>query len=110
MAALLSYLIFIIAILLFIFWIRQFIDLMGRSDDSFSGKYDKPIWAAVLLLTFVIGALVYAIANLKQKITQPEDIKTAPKENPEPCLKCGKTIPPDAINCPFCGWSYQENK
>ncbi|MBN1972826.1 MAG: hypothetical protein JW787_04260 [Sedimentisphaerales bacterium] len=108
-AALLPLLVVIVAVLLFLFWLRQFIDLMTQSDDSFPGKYDKPVWVAVLLLTGAIGALVYVIYKVKQEAKQPEDIEMAPRDYPESCLKCGKTIPPDAAKCPSCGWSYNNN-
>ena len=110
MAAFFYIVIFLVAILLLIFWIRQFFDLMARTDDTFPGKYDKVIWAAVFLLTYVFGAFLYLIFKLEEDITQITESKKARIEYPQPCLKCGKTIPPDATKCPSCGWSYQNEK
>ncbi len=50
-----------------IFWATQFLDLMGRDDNDFPGRYDKPIWAAILVLTGVLGAVLYVIANPQRK-------------------------------------------
>jgi len=41
----------------------QFIDLMGRSDDEFPGRFDKPIWAAAILLANVFGAFAFFICK-----------------------------------------------
>ena len=40
-------LLIIVVILLELVWISQLVNLMGRKDISFPGKYDKLIWAAI---------------------------------------------------------------
>ena len=41
------------------FCVAQFADLMRRPDGDFPGRYDKPIWAAAILLANVLGAAAY---------------------------------------------------
>jgi hypothetical protein len=104
-----SFFIFVVIIIIAeIFWIIQLLDLMKRSDNSFPGRYDKPIWAAILLLCNLVGAVAYFISKPLNEKPIFADIKSPEKENPEPCLKCGKIIPPNTTKCPSCGWSYQE--
>ena len=42
-----------------IFWITEFLSLMNTKDEEFAGRYDKPIWAVILLLASVLGALMF---------------------------------------------------
>jgi hypothetical protein len=42
-----------------VFCICEFCDLMGRHDDQFPGRYDKPIRAVAILFTNVFGAFAY---------------------------------------------------
>jgi hypothetical protein len=66
-----------------IFWLRQLIDVMQRSDDDFPGRNDKLIWAVVIVLGNVFGALAYWIAkpvraprsgdSLRQDFRPPDD-------------------------------------
>jgi hypothetical protein len=49
----------LISIVLFIFWCVQFVSLMEMSDDEFSGKNDKLIWALAMLLTSFVGAFLF---------------------------------------------------
>jgi hypothetical protein len=104
------FLLIAIFIILEIFWFIQLLDLMARHDNIFPGRYDKLIWAAVLLISNVIGAFAYFITKSHKNQPQLVNIKEPPKESPEPCLQCGKTIPADAKKCPFCGWSYDEDR
>ena len=48
-----------LGIFLLIFWVVEFLSLMGQPDEAFPGRYDKAIWAAVLLTLNVVGALLY---------------------------------------------------
>jgi hypothetical protein len=91
-----------------IFWLIQILNLMSRSDGSFPGRYDKPIWAAILLTCNIIGAIAYFIAKPCNDKPIFADVKYPDKELPEPCLKCGRIIPANTTICPTCGWSYQE--
>jgi hypothetical protein len=50
-----------------------------------------------------------------QPITEVGQEEIPPEEAPSQddlseateCLECGRTIPPGAAKCPFCGWSYK---
>jgi hypothetical protein len=41
------------------FWIKQFNDLMSIPDERFPGRHDKVIWAVVLIVMNVVGALTF---------------------------------------------------
>jgi len=74
-----------------IFWLWQVVFLMCLSDDEFPGRFDKPLWVAILVFTFVLGALAFwfwklnmmaerradamghAIGGLIQKDRKPEE-------------------------------------
>jgi hypothetical protein len=104
-----GFFIFIVIIIVAeIFWIRQLVNLMTRSDNSFPGRYDKPVWVAILVICNLIGAIAYFIAKPREDKPLFVDVKPPVKDSPEPCLKCGKIIPPNTTICPSCGWSYQE--
>jgi hypothetical protein len=100
----------VIGILLAIFWITQLLDLMSRKDDDFTGRYDKILWVAILLIGTVCGAVAYYIVRFIKEPKPFFDIKDSLKESPEPCIKCGKIIPAYSTKCPSCGWSYQEQE
>ena len=85
---------------LFIFWLVQFGNLMGRSDDSFPGRYDKLIWGTALIFLGVLGAVAYVIAR-------PRDVKVD-EDEPFDCPKCGTTIPETEVTCPKCGWTFAD--
>jgi hypothetical protein len=51
----------IIGLLLTVFWIVEFIDLMRYEDTDFPGKYDKVFWFIILLLFNIIGAFMFSI-------------------------------------------------
>ena len=100
----------VVVILLELFWFIQLIHLMSQEEKYFSGKYDKLCWVAVLLFANVIGAFAYFILNPLQYWLKSEYKKTIVEDYPEPCVKCGKTIPPNTTKCPHCGWSYNDEK
>ncbi len=110
MAQLLFIILIFVLIFLEFFWLKQLIHLMMQKDDVFPGKYDKPLWVAILFFANIIGAYVYFITRTRLEPRQTADIEESPKEHSELCLKCGKTIPPDSTRCPSCGWSYKGDK
>jgi hypothetical protein len=58
-------LIFILVILVFIFWISMLIDCIQR---KFKDGSDKIAWVLVIILTGIIGALIYfSIVKVKDK-------------------------------------------
>jgi hypothetical protein len=54
-------LISLVAVALSVFWLYEVFTLMQMPDDAFPGRYDKPIWAAILLVLSVIGAALFVI-------------------------------------------------
>jgi len=46
-------------LLLAVFWARQVLSLMSMKDEDFPGRYDKPIWAALMILTLFVGAVLF---------------------------------------------------
>ncbi|MGB0767597.1 MAG: hypothetical protein ACPGYV_07780 [Phycisphaeraceae bacterium] len=48
-----------IGLFLFVFWIVELLSLMSMSDDAFPGRYDKAIWAAILIVLVFLGALLF---------------------------------------------------
>jgi hypothetical protein len=45
--------------LLIVAWLREFSFLMRLGDDAFPGRFDKPIWAALLILLPPVGVLTF---------------------------------------------------
>ncbi len=54
----------ILVIIAAIFWLLQVAWLMHMSDDDFYGRFDKPLWVAILLFSFVLGALAFWVWKL----------------------------------------------
>ena len=44
-----------------VFWLVQLLDLMRRRDDEFPGRFDKPLWVAIIILLPILGAAAYSI-------------------------------------------------
>lgn len=64
--------------LVFIFWAHQLLTLMWMPDDAFPGRYDKLIWAGILIFTFVIGAIVFLIWRTRlEQIAVADQLKQA---------------------------------
>ena len=103
-------LIIFIIIIAEIFWFIQFLHLMTRKDSYFLGRYDKLCWVAIFIFLNCIGAFVYMILKPFNRETKTEEIPKFAEEYFEPCLKCGKTIPKNSDTCPYCGWSYSDDK
>lgn len=56
-----EFLLVVMAVLALIFWFVPLLDLMKMTDESFPGRFDKPIWAAILILLPVLGSLLFVI-------------------------------------------------
>jgi hypothetical protein len=56
-----------------IYWILQIACLMRMSDGDFCGRFDKPLWVAILLFSFVFGALAFSI--WKSSVIADERVK-----------------------------------
>jgi len=55
--------IFIIAFAVF-FWVLELAILMRMPDADFPGRFDKPLWVAILVFTFVLGAMAFGVWKL----------------------------------------------
>ena len=44
---------------LVLFWLAEIVSLMRTTDTAFPGKYDKPLWVAILVFTFALGAVAF---------------------------------------------------
>ena len=64
-------LVLIPAIVLVLFWVDQLIDLMGRSDGQFPGRYDKICWFIILMTMNVLGAFIWFIFKNIRKTGKP---------------------------------------
>ena len=55
-----SYLfILLFALVLLVFWIIQFAQLMAMRDDEFPGRYDKILWFIAFLTLNVVAASIF---------------------------------------------------
>ena len=106
------YIVAVIAIvgLSIIIWMSALADLMRRRDAEFPGKYDKLGWVFILLLTGLLGAILY-FCRPRQVSDVVVDAQPESGSESEPirCLECGQPIPPDSSKCSSCGWSYSDS-
>ena len=49
----------IAALVLAIFWVYQFVQLMLLEDRWFSGRYDKPLWVGVFVFIFPLAPFAF---------------------------------------------------
>jgi len=78
---------FVIAILLCV-WVYRDAESRGMSGV---------LWLIVVLISSIIGLIVYLIVR-KEKPTAP-----APAPVTRICPQCGRVIPPEVKFCPHCG-------
>ena len=97
--------------ILLIIWISALADLMRRRDAEFPGKNDKLAWVFILLLTGLVGAIVYFCCRPRQVSDVVIDAQPTSGSESEPisCLDCGQPIPPGSSKCGSCGWSYSDS-
>lgn len=70
----------VIALAVTIFWLTQLIDLMSHKDDEFPARFDNPTWAFILVVTNVLGAIVFAITKpTKQPKPTSDTVLPEPK-------------------------------
>ena len=48
-----------IAIAFTVAWVREFLFLMSLRDEDLPGRFDKPIWAAVLIFLAPLGLILF---------------------------------------------------
>ena len=58
-----------IAVAITVFWIEQLVDLMGRRDEEFPGRFDKLIWVAIIVFIPLVGAIAYSISRKPRVFT-----------------------------------------
>ena len=85
---------FIIAILLCV-WVYRDAESRGMSG---------PLWLIIVLITGIIGLIVYLIVR-KEKV--PPGAPPAEKVT-RVCTSCGRVVPPDVKFCPHCGKEIPE--
>ena len=97
--------------ILLIIWISALADLMRRRDAEFPGKNDKLAWVFILLLTGIVGAIVYFFCRPRQgsDVVVDAQPKSGSESEPIRCLECGQPIPPGSSKCGSCGWSYSDS-
>ncbi len=59
----------LISIAIMAFWIPQLVDLMGRRDDDFPGRFDKLVWVAIIVFIPLVGAIAYSISRKPRVFT-----------------------------------------
>jgi hypothetical protein len=58
-------------------WLRDFAHLMSQPDHAFPGRYDKLIWAALLIFLPPVGLLAYWSYRRAEQ-PEPRSFKTQP--------------------------------
>jgi len=48
-------------VMMFVFWMRELITLMGLGDEAFPGRHDKILWFALLVLLPPIGMIAFSV-------------------------------------------------
>ncbi len=55
-----QYLVYLaVGLLLIIFWVWQFAQLMALGDDIFPGRYDKILWVVAFIVLNVLTAIAF---------------------------------------------------
>ena len=54
-------------LILIIFWVSTFYSLMAMPDSAFKGRNDKLIWAVLVIVLNLFGALVFHYWRLTQR-------------------------------------------
>ena len=92
------------------FWFVQLIDLMSRKDNEFPGRFDKPTWVLILVLTNFIGALAFFISKPEKLEELSPDIISSNDDKSITCVVCGYIIPSGITKCSSCGWTYEKKE
>jgi len=65
-----GFIIIVLMIAAVAFWLVEIVSLMSMSDGDFPGRFDKPMWAAIIFFAFFLGALAFWIWKLNVKVEQ----------------------------------------
>ena len=63
-----------VAVLLAAAWVREFLFLMNLRDDDLPGRFDKPIWAGVLIVLAPVGLFLfrsYRLSHWPEPLAKP---------------------------------------
>ena len=73
----------LVLLLLEVFWIVQFVQLMMLEERNFPGRYDKPLWVVAFVFTNVLSAFAfYYWTRVMVATTEIEREEEAPREAP----------------------------
>ncbi len=74
-----QYIIFlIICLLLVLFWMYQFIQLMLLSDSDFPGRNDKILWVAAFILVFFLAPFAFRHWKTAYRMMREEEGPAGP--------------------------------
>ncbi|MEM2146790.1 MAG: zinc-ribbon domain-containing protein [Candidatus Jordarchaeaceae archaeon] len=67
--------------------------------DAESRGMNGALWLIVVLISGIIGLIVYLVVR-KEKVIPPPP---PPPQVMRVCTNCGRGVPPDVKFCPYCG-------
>jgi hypothetical protein len=80
-------LLLILMLVLLVFWVIQFTELMGMSDGEFPGKHDKILWFVAFLSLNFVGAAVFVawkqVRIMARARAREGEIERAPERETE---------------------------
>ena len=94
----------------FLIWLFALASVLERSDFDPMTKFT---WVFVIVMTWVVGAILYLLIAPKAQPASTEDEGEARSPSDDTsedsvCAACGATIPAGTSACPKCGWSYTD--
>ena len=72
----------IVGVILCIFWVYQFVQLMLLSEVDFPGKHDKCLWTAAFLLTFPFAPFAFFGWKFAYKAMLLDSMKEPKRQEP----------------------------
>ena len=61
------YILLLISIGCLLFWVSQLWTVVNMSDQDFNGRYDKLMWAMIILFGSILGAIMFALWRMMQR-------------------------------------------
>ena len=68
-------LVIIISLIFFVYWIRQFCEVIRAGDSDFPGRNDKLMWAIIIFFGSLPGALLYSYWKWSHATAHATDIE-----------------------------------
>ncbi len=78
MGSMMSFVLLIVALIICIVWVYQFVQLMLLSEADFPGRYDKCLWTAAFIVA--AGLAPFAFLGWKSAYKAMLDAEAGPKE------------------------------